>query len=278
MHIINVWFPLVERTTVNSHETEMKYNRLMHDGDGKRTRLHQPREAIVDYQKALSLGGDRDFHCAQMIGVCWQMLHQPQKALVAYSHAADLADTDEERGNLERDFAASYAKLGDYTRAETCLQDSLEFLMDIPAAYSATLGFKARLLREQGYLEDALELFSVANDGLKQAGAHDMRLYNLLHWASALSQNGSDNEFLTVLGDALQLIPAYGSPAHRQRAMVLLSGGWRADAALSRGKDTAAAISARTPAKLRQLPSKLSSLSSEVRQLPLAVALRGARY
>jgi tetratricopeptide (TPR) repeat protein len=209
------------------------YEQYIALGENLRTKRHHPRTAIKYYQRARNVGGDRDRHCQQMIGVCHQMVGRYEAAIEWYFKALEEEGaSDYERGNIERDLAESYGNLGWLDLAETSLLTSLDLLPyeDHPAKHAASLGFLARLYRRQGRLAEALEVFADADQKLRRAEAYDLRLYNKLHQASALSRAGRRHEMIRAVGEALALIPDHGSPGHRRRAMILLYGGWRADA------------------------------------------------
>ncbi len=194
------------------------------------------RRAIELYQQYIRQGGSHTRTAHHMIGVCYQRLHAYEEAINCYLAALDGA-SDYERGNIERDMAASYGELGEYELAEISLATSLGLLpYDLyPAEHAACLGFWARLQLARGRVTEAVEMFADADSKLHAGPSRHMELYNKLHYASALSRSGrgwsARRVALACLKLSLAKDPAtgrrYGSRQHHKRALSLLVGGHR---------------------------------------------------
>lgn len=212
---------------------ETKYEALMAEAERLRIEEYKPEEAIEHYRQALLAGAPNDRAIKQMIGVCYQLKHDYEQALKWYEKAKRGATSFEE-GNILRDMAESLSGMGEHENAERHIYTSMSKLqyLDHPSEYGASLGFLARIKLRRANYHAALVHFAVADAILHSSDNREMELYNKLHYASALSRTGHWWRARAKSAACLDLAMDYGAHQHRLRAIVLLFGGYRAEAAL----------------------------------------------
>lgn len=204
------------------------YEYLVSIGDNYRVKAHEPSRARASYKAALKIGGEKDRHCLQMIGVCCQMMDSHPEAFAWFERA--LVDAlPLEAAPILRDKAASHSAVGNHDAATGCLTESLRLLpyLRYPEEYAASLGFLARADARRGNLRQAIKHFALADLMLAQADNREYELYNSLAYAEALSQNQQHLMTRIVALKAYFLARVYGAKPHRQRAILIMIGGHR---------------------------------------------------
>ncbi len=201
-----------------------------------RKKHSSPRQIMNNSLRRLTTDHAFNRHFMGMIGSCCHAMGEDREALTWYEEGAKHAP-NYAAGLTLRSMAECHRCLGEYETAEALLEESFDLL---PARqyyqeYLITLGFRGRLLVSMGALADALAHFAVADD--QRAGPH--ALHNKLHYATALSCAGRRVECVRVIGEALVLIPEHGTRVDLGRALVIRYGGWRADSAVTQGRDLA---------------------------------------
>ena len=209
------------------------YEALVAEGDRLREHYRSHKdidEAIEKYKQALTIGGSRDHHCRQMIGVCYQIKCDYAAAMVWYREAL-VGASEFETGNIYRDMAESESGRNNHDLALRWLGESLGRLPieEYPEEHAATLGFMARVYQRRGDLELAIPYFGLASVLLGLGRNRKIELYTKLHYANALSEGGQWLKSRSVALAAAKLSRRYGGRAHKGRAVILLIGGHRLD-------------------------------------------------
>lgn len=206
------------------------YEELIAEADHLRVDLYKPHQAIGKYEAALDIGGPRDRHCLQMIGVCYKIERDYDQAIAWFKRAV-VGASDYELGNIYRDWADAKAGQGHYQSAEALLRNSLDLLpySERPEEHAITCGFLARNLQRQGDIIDAIKHYAAADRLLAEGTNRHFELYNKLHYADALSQGGGWISSRVKAVQAFCLARKYGARAHKMRALILIVGGYRLD-------------------------------------------------
>lgn len=167
--------------------------------------------------------------CEYMVGLFLHLLGEYRKALTWYEAAAEEAEGCI-LGIIRRAMAESYRRLGEYEAAMALITESLCLIPSevSPLDHAISLSYLARLFASMGRLEDALQVFGDADFELNGTE----RLEHKLCHASAQFRAGHYDDAIRLTGHAVAIIPRYGGRSHRVRAVALLIGGWRAEAAL----------------------------------------------
>ena len=206
------------------------YEVLMAEADHFRVEQYKPAEAIEKYMEALAIGGSKDRHAKQMVGMCYQLKHEYREALSWYCQAREGASNYED-GNILRDMAEAYSGSDDFSRALDCIKQSLDRLpyAQYPLEHATTLGFLAQTELRMGKTKDAVKHYATSDAILSHESNRYVELYNKLHYANALSRNRQRLKSRLVAIKGFKLALKYGANAHRARAVVLVVGGYKAD-------------------------------------------------
>lgn len=175
------------------------------------------------YKRAVTRDETRD--ALHMLGVTYKMLGQMKLAESCLIHAEQYVDVPPQRADILRDHADVCSLNGEHVRALALINQSLELLPAKSQAYGASLGFKGRVLQRSGNLNEALGCYSKASHVL----VNEQRLFNLIPFANALSQQGNREGCVNRLYQARDLRRKHGAWSHRFRICALRIGGYRLD-------------------------------------------------
>lgn len=195
-----------------------------------RINLGKPHSAIMYYQTAIRQTGcsaELLLACLHMLGVCYRMAGEPEMALEYYAMALKNAVFTPRVGSILRDMALCHIDLERFSEAEKCLDRAFEFLprRESIEEYAMTLSFKARLELAKGDRAHALRLFETADIELHHGTNRHYYLYNLVTFASALSEDKQRLRSRKIAYEALWVARDLRDRKNMERSLILLAGG-----------------------------------------------------
>lgn len=188
---------LPREQAVNIYEAQINWGDRLRD-------LKLTPLARLFYILALRTGGNQDRHIQQMIGVCYTMERNRRKADRWFGRAIEGAE-GVDKANILRDWSKRYLLDNDYQAALNHLHEALDLLKgyQYESPRATTLGFIGQVLAKQGRHGEATTYYGRANEILGHQVDIRPCLFNKLHAAKNLLDDGCYSSGREVAGDAL---------------------------------------------------------------------------
>lgn len=189
--------------------------------------------AISKYRQWL-MDHPNDHAAMNNLGICLVRSGQEHEGRRYMAAAKALGSKKSELVRYYRDDGEAASRQGKTEEAERLLTTALDMcpILVFDEEWAITIGFIARNEFRQGHIGHSLKLFATADRELRAGSSRHYELYNALHYALALSKATKRGVSRRIATRAFILSWQYGGWPHRARALAILIGGWRLEAAL----------------------------------------------